>query len=255
MECTGKRFSKQGFEFGCGQCMSCRINVQRMWTGRILLEAALHQESSFVTLTYSDEKLPPGAQLVKQHAQNWQKRLRKAAPGRIRFVTVGEYGDQENRPHYHAAVFGTADPQLIADSWEEGFTYTAGLGPESAAYIVSYLLKRNNTEERCENRPPEFKIQSNRPGIGMEAIKRLRLPPGEVPTAIRLEGCLYPLGRYLTNGLRTLQGETIQDIAFRHRLTKYTLLQRDPQLHQDKIENAKRQAQSAKNRRQEKPGL
>lgn len=255
MECTGKRFSKQGFEFGCGQCMSCRINAQRMWTGRILLEACLHQETAFVTLTYADKNLPPGGHLVKRDAQLWQKNLRERSAKPLRFVTVGEYGDQEGRPHYHAAVFGQANPDIISASWSAGFTYTAGLGVESAAYIVSYLLKRNNTEERCDGKPPEFKIQSNRPGIGMDAVKRMRLPPGEIPTAVRLQNSIYPLGRYLTNGLRLRQGETIEEISFRHRLTKFTLQQRDPKTHQDNLENAKRKTQSIKNRRQEKPGF
>lgn len=256
MECIGKRFKKHGFEFGCGQCMPCRINSQCMWTGRILLEAALHPANSFVTLTYDDEHLPKGGVLVKKDVWLWQKRLRYFREARTtRFVTVGEYGDDSSRPHYHAAVFGTDDPELIAKSWKLGFTDVRGLGPESARYIVSYLLKRNNSVERCDGKPPEFKIQSNRPGIGMEAIKRLRLPPGEVPTALRLAGNLYPLGRYLVNALRERQGETEDDVAFRHRLAKYTLQQRDPQTHQEAVENAKRKAASIKERRKESPGL
>lgn len=235
--------------------MSCRINGQRMWTGRILLEQALHRASAFVTLTYSDENLPANGHLVKKDAQDWQKRIRALTDTRLRFVTVGEYGDESQRPHYHAALFGINDPVLIARSWEQGFTYVAEIGPESAAYIVSYLLKRNNTEERCDGKPPEFKIQSNRPGIGMGAINKLRLPPGEVPTAIRLQKSIYPLGRYLVNGLRLRLGETVEEVSFRHRLTKFTLQQRDPKVHQDKIENAKRTTQAIKNRRQEKPGL
>ncbi len=39
----------------CGQCQNCRINKQREWTGRILLEAQMYPISSFVTLTYADE--------------------------------------------------------------------------------------------------------------------------------------------------------------------------------------------------------
>lgn len=236
--------------------MSCRINHQQMWTGRILLEQALHAESSFVTLTYADEHVPPDGHLLKEHAQCWQKRLRLLFPPKtIRFLTVGEYGDDKGRPHFHAAVFGTADAEKIQSAWDKGFTYVAGLGVESARYIVSYLLKRNNTAERCDGKPPEFKIQSNRPGIGKGAIDRLRIPPGEVPTAIRLQRSFYPLGRYLVGNLRARQGETVEEISFRHRLTKFTLQQRDPKTHQDNLENAKRKQISIKERRKEKPGL
>lgn len=255
MECTSTRFKTQGFEFGCGQCMACRINHQQMWTGRIILESCLHKENAFVTLTYDENHVPVNGELSKKHAQDWQKRLRGLSSNRLRFVTVGEYGDDHFRPHYHAAVFGTADAEMVAKSWDMGFTHVSGLGAESARYIVSYLLKRNNTPERCDGRPPEFKIQSNRPGIGMDAIRRLRLPPGEVPTAIRLDRKLFPLGRYLVNGIRERQGETTEDIAFRHRLLKYTLQQRDPLVHKDNVENAKRKTQAITTRRQEKPGL
>lgn len=226
-----------------------------MWTGRILLESALHAANSFVTLTYDDENLPADGHLSKRDAQLWQKRIRELSDTPLRFVTVGEYGDDKQRPHYHAAVFGTDNPELVAASWKLGFVDVKGLGVESARYIVSYLLKRNNNAERCGGKPPEFKIQSTKPGIGMEAVKRLRLPPGEVPTAVRLQNSLYPLGRYLVSGLRLRQGETLEELAFRHRLNKYTLQQRDPKTHSDDIENAKRKTQAIKERRKEKPGL
>lgn len=235
--------------------MACRISTQQMWTGRILLESCLHAANSFVTLTYDDDHLPENGHLSKRDACLWRKRLKELSPAPLRFLTVGEYGDDKGRPHYHAAVFGTEDPELIARSWKLGFTDVRGLGVESARYIVSYLLKRNNTVERCDGKPPEFKTQSTHPGIGMDAIKRLRLPEGEVPTTIRLSNSIYPLGRYLTNQLRERAGESEEDKAFRQRLNKLTIQQRDPKTHQDNIENAKRKTQSIKDRRQEKPGL
>lgn len=236
-----------------------------MWVARMVLEQALHASSCFATLTYDDEYLPEGEVLVKRHAQDFVRSARKISGEKLRYVIVGEYGSTNPvtriqdggiyRPHFHAALYGTDDPGLVQKAWKKGFTDVRGLGLESIRYIVSYLLKRQNTEERCNGKPPEFKLQSSHPGIGADAIAKLRLPPGQLPSGIRMYGSIYPLGQYLSNKLRASVGESIEDRAFRERLLKFTVQQRDPQVHQDKIENAKRQTIQAKNRQREKPGL
>lgn len=86
----------------------------------------MHEENSFLTLTYEEE--PEHKGLEKKHFQYFMKRLRKVlAPKKIRFFMCGEYGKvyQDNdysspplahpfadgrealgRPHYHALIFG-----------------------------------------------------------------------------------------------------------------------------------------------------
>ena len=91
----------------CGQCIGCRLERSRQWAVRCMHEASLHDENSFLTLTYSDENLPPGGSLHLPDFQNFMKRLRKSiAPKRVRFYHCGEYGDILSRPHYHALLFG-----------------------------------------------------------------------------------------------------------------------------------------------------
>lgn len=257
MECTGKRFYKHGFEFPCGQCMVCRLRNQRTWVGRILLEAALHRENSFVTLTYSDDELPADRCVSVHEMQLWVKRLRKLVPPKsLRYVVVGEYGEEESRPHYHAALFGLADASTIERSWAKGFVSVQGIGPESAAYIVSYILKRRNSEERCEGRSPEFKLQSLRPAIGLRAAERMRLPAGREVEGVRINGRIYPLGRYLKDKVRTAQGINSEtDKANRHRMSKIALQVRDPEEHKTKVENAKRVAVQIQKKRREKRKL
>lgn len=216
-------------------------------------------------MTFDDQFLPPGEVLVKRPAQDFVRSLRKRSGRKIRYVLVGEYGETNPvtlrkdggiyRPHYHAAIFGIADPQLIQDAWGKGFTETRGLGVESARYIVSYLLKRQNTEDRCHGKPPEFKLQSTHPGIGLGAALRLRLPAGRVPSGIRIGGSIYPLGQYLSNALRLRQGEPVEDKIIRELTLKTVVRDRDPKTHKDRIENAKRSTQATKNRNREKPGL
>lgn len=97
-----------GQAFGCGQCLPCRVNRRRIWTHRIMLEAAQYHDNSFVTLTYDEEKLPVDLSVTPRTLQLFMKRLRKVYPNRIRYFGVGEYGDQTMRPHYHLALFNFA---------------------------------------------------------------------------------------------------------------------------------------------------
>jgi len=65
----------------------------------------LNKNNIFITLTYSDEHLPSDNSLHLEHFQNFMKRLRKKYGENIRFYHCGEYGEQTQRPHYHACIF------------------------------------------------------------------------------------------------------------------------------------------------------
>ena len=74
---------------------------------RILLEQLLHEYSSFITLTYSEDSSPDDGSLRPCDLQKWLKRIRRSVvPAKLRFFGVGEYGDKFARPHYHVALFG-----------------------------------------------------------------------------------------------------------------------------------------------------
>lgn len=266
MECTGTRFRKDGFEFPCGQCIVCRLRVQRTWVARILLEQALHPDSSFVTLTYDDDHYPgmfvkngveyPAGSVNPRDLQLWFKRLRKAAPGPIRYVAVGEYGEDKWRPHYHVALFGSGSSELVSSTWGKGHVLVKGIGPESAAYIVSYCLKRRNTDERCEGRYPEFKLQSLRPAIGLRTSEGLRIPQGSEVQGVRINNRIYPLGRFIRSKLRAKAGLDSEDAtALRHRVAKYALVVRVVSDHERKVENAKTFTSSVLSKRREKQSL
>ena len=90
----------------CGKCIGCRLDYSRKWAIRCVLEAQMHKENCFLTLTYDDEHLPKGEKLEKEEMQKFWKRLRKATGTKIRYYMAGEYGTEGGRPHYHACVFG-----------------------------------------------------------------------------------------------------------------------------------------------------
>lgn len=200
-----KPFIKGILVFGCAQCMPCRINRQRVWAHRIVLESYKHESNSFVTLTYDDKNLPLGGTLVPRDYQLFLKSLREFVyPNPIRFFAVGEYGDASERPHYHLGVFGhpgclnwyQTDYEravcncdacfMIRKCWKKGRTDNAFLTKDSAQYLAKYVTKRLTnkndpwTAHWLRGRYPEFSRQSNgggkamiKGGIGVTAIDEI----------------------------------------------------------------------------------
>lgn len=204
-----------------------------------MLESLCHGDNTFVTLTYSDDKLPMVrdlATLEPKHLQDFLKRLRKAVePKRLRFFAVGEYGDESFRPHYHLALFGYPNCQfglsrydrfhmdcctpcdLLRDVWGLGHIKLGALNTSSAQYVAGYVTKKmgHTRDARLNGRWPEFARMSIRPGLGVGALPEIadqilalnlveRI--GDVPSAMRHGKRLMPLGRYLRRKLREQVG-------------------------------------------------
>lgn len=186
----------------------------------------MHEFSWFVTLTYDNEHLPIGGNLVPRDLQLFIKRLRKAVyPEKIRYYGVGEYGDVSKRPHYHVLLYGLRDVSAIRDAWKCGMIHVGTVTPQSVSYCVSYMLKgmTKKTDLRLVGLYPEFARMSNggrakTGGIGAGACEGILdvvasksgveyvIRTGDVPYRVRAEGKMWPLGRYLLNRLRTGYG-------------------------------------------------
>ncbi|AXH73264.1 MAG: replication initiator protein [Microviridae sp.] len=154
----------QAIKLPCGRCIGCRIDHSRAWAVRCVHEAQMHDDNSFITLTYNTENLPGDNGLCIEHFQKFMKRLRKAiAPKKIRFFHCGEYGEQLSRPHYHSLIFGYAFPDRMIWKkdgdfaiyrspqlemlWPFGFSTIAECNFETAAYVSRYVLKKQNGEK------------------------------------------------------------------------------------------------------------
>ena len=98
VEKIGSVVTELGPEYGCGQCLHCRISAARVWIHRLLLESRCHESSAFITLTYDDEHLPEDRQVDPLEMQLFMKRVRYYAGKQIRFFGVGEYGHKDYRP-------------------------------------------------------------------------------------------------------------------------------------------------------------
>lgn len=245
MKCADP-FIMAGQAFPCGKCEPCRFNRKRIWTHRIILENLMHGDSSFITLTYQDASLPCQLNglptLHPKHTQTWLKRLRKQCePSRLRFFLVGEYGDENFRPHYHAIIFGLPtctrgrtlrqpatrsrplwekccdQCRLVGSTWGHGDVDLGIVETSSAQYVCGYVTKKmtHRLDDRLRGREPEFARMSNRPGIGYDALHEfastflqfdLEKSQGDVPVTLRHGSRELPLGRYLRKKLRLLIG-------------------------------------------------
>lgn len=171
-------------------------------------EAQLHEANCFITLTYNThslstarggcedaapraasisdkrrtkDRIAPETQssgyedsLRKRDAQLMMKRLRKELTRlnpstRIKYYLVGEYGDKNQRPHFHAAIFGEdfhrdrypdrkspSGEQLyrsptLEKAWTYGYSSIGDLTFESAAYIARYVMKKINGAKAHEH--------------------------------------------------------------------------------------------------------
>lgn len=201
--------------------MACRINRQRAWAARILLESISQPVASFVTLTYKDDSLPVEESvpvLEPRHTRVFLNRLRRLSGAKLRYFLVGEYGDRTWRPHYHAAIFGL-DPgwDLVGQAWPHGFVKVDPLNPSRAMYLAHYCTKKLTKADApgLRGRPvPEFTRMSRRPGLGipgLEFLVSLHLTRGgaehlaahgDVVREFRYEKKRWPLDYFMTQALR-----------------------------------------------------
>lgn len=190
------------FELPCGQCAGCRLERSRQWAIRCVHESQMHERNCFITLTYSDEFLPPHGGLIYRDFQLFMKRLRKRTGVPVRFFMCGEYGELDQRPHFHAILFGcdfddrkyfsktgsgyklyTSD--LLSELWGMGHCPVGNVTFDSAAYVARYCMKKVtgdladahyavDTPNGIFQREPEFAHMSLKPGIGSTWLAKYR---------------------------------------------------------------------------------
>lgn len=201
----------------------------------------MHSDNAFLTLTYSDDYLPNMGSLEPRHLQSFLKMLRmEIYPLKIRFFAVGEYGDENWRPHYHAILFnfrpcargctlrslssGKPEPvrccdmcRLVYSVWKKGTIELRSFDEGGANYIAGYINKKLTNSwdkmnaEILNGRHPEFSRMSRNPGIGVgfmddvasEYLRHNSLDDViDVVTQLRHGKKLLPLGSFLVRKLR-----------------------------------------------------
>lgn len=158
----------------CGKCNYCLQVKRGDWSFRLLQELKVATSARFLTMTYTDDRLPRNhdtglPELCKRDVQLFFKRVRKdnavLTDQRVRYYAVGEYGTKTARPHYHAIVFNLHD-KVIANLmaiWTHGHVHAGTVSAASIHYVTKYVINR---ETPVGGREPPFALMSRRPGIG-----------------------------------------------------------------------------------------
>lgn len=223
---------KKGFretinmELPCGKCIGCRIKKKQEMALRLWHESGYHEHSSFLTLTYEDSKLPESGSLSLTDLQSFIKRIRKRLDQPLKYLAVGEYGDDTWRPHYHGIFFGIGlNPhhrKLVMDCWTNCDWSVASIRnksfglvePQSIRYVAGYIEKKLDGEAGnvayVENGiNPVFRLLSK--GIGRQYVldnKNQIVDNGFVSW----NGVKFTLPRYYLKVLEKEYGLTAEDI-------------------------------------------
>lgn len=155
----------------CGKCFGCLENRKFNWVNRMKMENELHDSGTFLTLTYNPDNLPEKCD--KTAVQRFIKRLRNVSrdygisfPRDFKYFFVSERGSLNNRPHYHAILFGVDmmseawKPRLatfkdgypvycsavVEKLWPFGFNVVAPVTGANIGYVAKYIVKQDSDD-------------------------------------------------------------------------------------------------------------
>lgn len=208
----------RSLQLACGRCIGCRLTRARSWAVRCMHEAQMHDQSSFVTLTYNEKSLVSPS-LQYRDFQLFMKRLRRQV-GPVRFFACGEYGE-ELRPHFHALLFGLGFPDrkrlkknlyrsaLLEKVWPHGYSSVGSVTYQSAAYVARYSCSKVTGPDAVDHYKrtdlvtgevldvvPEFGRMSLRPAIGYTWFQKYWPEIARARDGVVVGGKRLPVPRY-----------------------------------------------------------
>lgn len=184
---------------------------------------------------------PSGRSLDFSHHEKFLKSLRRRyTQNNIRYYGCGEYGERSGRPHFHYILHGfpacsgsrchhpsgkfTCEAcNVVRAAWKKGHIYLGEATKDSIAYVANYITKgwtqlNDYTSPLLDGRVPEDHRCSG--GLGGTAIDKIAEDfinnidfsesflgtEGDVPSVLKTDGRLYPIGRYLKSRFRKKLG-------------------------------------------------
>ena len=195
----------------------------------------MHPQNSFLTLTYSEENLPWSGSLDIKHVQDFNKRLRKVFGSNLKFFQCGEYGDKNNRPHYHAIWFNLFfndrvkykqndngdwiyTSEKLDNIWKLGKCTVGDVTFQSARYVAQYVMKKVTGDQAQHHYQrfneltgswvriaPEFVTMSN--GIGEKWLNAYADTDAFNKDFVTLDGKKHPVPRYYMKRLKEREKE------------------------------------------------
>jgi hypothetical protein len=227
MQCisTIRKKTKTGIykDVPCGRCNYCLANNRKQWSYRLQKEFKKSISAYFVTLTYDDQNMPitfdendnPYPVLDKDDFQKFMKRIRKedtkikyekglyhyetdkngtkkkVLDNRLIYYSVGEYGSNNLRPHYHIILFNLFRDDLIVKHWNKGHVDVGTVSLKSINYVTKYVI--NKYEMKGYFVPP-FALISK--GIGREHFEENRRLFANAKTVVNEGGFKQSMPRY-----------------------------------------------------------
>lgn len=196
----------------CRKCTECKTAYASEWSVRCAHEFQIRKIASFITLTVDDTKTnlftteknlkhyckrcvngnryiqyPINYTLCKGMLLDELKRMRdniyKKTGIKIRYFGCGEYGEQNDRPHYHIIIFGYSFPDRsfinvsskgvniyhsmeLQSYWKYGLATVQDVNHRACMYTAKYCLKKLHftddlsEQEQYFGREPEFLVMS-----------------------------------------------------------------------------------------------
>lgn len=197
----------------CRKCEECKAKYAQDWSIRCYHEFQVREVGAFITLTISDEeagnfandkkaqnsycrkckngdryyRYPINFSLNKKFILDWLKKFRdylyRQYNVSIRYFGCGEYGEQDERPHYHILIFGYNFPdkmrysisskgvpifvsQELSEQWKYGICTIQEINHRACMYTAKYCTKKMHFTEDIDiietyyGREPEFLFMS-----------------------------------------------------------------------------------------------
>lgn len=180
------------FPAGCGKCLPCLMKRKAQWSFRMVEEKRNSFSSCFVTLTYNDLNVPYGKngfcinkndhfefikslkiletdeELRKRKILSSEELARKRSktgefykgynPKETRFKYYGvcEYGDENDRPHWHYILFNVRDINNINCAWNRGIVQVDECNVNTIDYVLKYMIKEHGDGKIGKQREVSF---------------------------------------------------------------------------------------------------
>lgn len=195
-------YVRKGIYVPCGRCLECRLSHAREFALRSTHEVQYHPNNIFFTLTYDNKHLQSNS-LIYKDLQDFWKRLRsdisehpadyiQSKDTHISYISCGEYGSINRRPHFHAIVYNLdfADRRsfyyekrgdymiyrsaTLERLWTNGFSTLGMVNFAVSQYVAGYIMKKQcgkDLRSMYGDRLPEKVFISQKPAIGFSWLQ------------------------------------------------------------------------------------
>lgn len=193
----------------CGKCPACLQRRRHDWAFRMEEEHKRSLTSAFLTLTYQNapKSFNGFDTLDKRDFQLFMKRFRKKNDLNLKYYVSGEYGDNFERPHYHAIVFNLNEsfikhPDYLAELWKHGIVEVSPVTIGRIKYVTKYISKgvwkpKHDQETGLEDdREPQFSLMSKNIGKDFLSPQMANFILSSGYPYLRRYGQYIPIPRY-----------------------------------------------------------